>query len=87
LLELYLWASDDGPQPPVASRTEKVAEEASDVLICLLNFCEQAGVDILQATANKIRQNELKYPIEQVKGRLEKHSEYPAHSASQQVEE
>ena len=83
LLELYLWSSDDGPQPPVKSRNDKVAEEAADVLICLLNFCERAGVDILKATADKIRHNEQKYPTEQVRGRLEKHSEYPNDSATE----
>ena len=82
LLELYLWSSDKGPQPPVESRKAKVAEEAADVFICLLNFCDRAGVDILRATAAKIEQNELKYPVEQVKGRLEKHSEYPSDSAT-----
>ena len=30
LLELYLWAADDGPQPPVSSRQPKVADEAAD---------------------------------------------------------
>ena len=77
LLELYLWSADDGPQPPVESRNVKVAEEAADVLICLLNFCDKAGVDLLKATEAKILRNEEKYPIEKVKGRLEKHSEYP----------
>ena len=77
LLELYLWSADDGPQPPVESRNAKVAEEAADVLICLLNFCDKAGVNLLQATEAKISRNEEKYPIEKVKGRLEKHSEYP----------
>ena len=38
LLELYLWSADDGPQPPVAERLPKVADEAADVFICLLNF-------------------------------------------------
>ena len=77
LLELYLWSADDGPQPPVESRNSKVAEEAADVLICLLNFCDKAGVNLLKATEAKISRNEEKYPIEKVKGRLEKHSEYP----------
>lgn len=77
LLELYLWSSDDGPQPPVVERRPKVAEEAADVFICLMNFCERADVNILKAVRSKIQSNAVKYPIEKVKGRLEKHSEYP----------
>lgn len=75
LLELFLWSSDDGPQPPVAARREKVEEEAADVLICLLNFCEQMGIDILEVTDRKIERNRFKYPVEKSSGRLEKHDE------------
>ena len=75
LLELYLWASDDGPQPPVAAREEKVAQEAADVGICLLNFCERAGIDLLAAMADKIEANELRYPVDRARGRLEKAEE------------
>jgi NTP pyrophosphatase (non-canonical NTP hydrolase) len=75
LLELYLWSSDEGPQPPVSARKEKVAQEAADVGICLLNFCEQAGVDLLAAMSEKIEANELRYPVERARGRLEKSEE------------
>ena len=75
LLELYLWASDDGPQPPVASREPRVAEEAADVLICLLNLCDQAGVDLAAAVQAKLLRNEEKYPVELARGRLEKSTE------------
>ena len=75
LLELFLWSSDDGPQPPVASRRSKVEEEAADVLICLLNFCDQMNIDLLEVTNRKIERNRLKYPVEKSSGRLEKHNE------------
>jgi dCTP diphosphatase len=75
LLELYLWASDDGPQPPVEGRSRQVASEAADVAICLLNFCEHAGVDLLQAISDKIDRNAERYPVERAKGRLEKADE------------
>ena len=75
LLELFLWSSDDGPQPPVEGRRSKVEEEAADVLICLLNFCDQMNIDLLEVTERKIERNRLKYPIEKSLGRLEKHNE------------
>lgn len=75
LLELYLWSSDDGPQPPVASRRQKVADEAADVLICLLNLCEQADVDLSAAVARKLARNAEKYPVNKARGRLEKSGE------------
>lgn len=75
LLELYLWSADDGPQPPVVTRRPKVADEAADVLICLLNLCRHAGVDLAAATAAKLEANARKYPVAQARGRLEKSTE------------
>ena len=75
LLELFLWASDDGPQPPVAGREEQVWEEVGDVMITLLNFCAAAGIDPIRAAELKLMKNKAKYPIEKSKGRLEKHNE------------
>ena len=75
LLSLYLWSSDDGPQPPIVEREKQVKEEAADVLICLLNFCHQADIDILSVTKQKIQKNAEKYPVEKSFGKLEKHTE------------
>lgn len=75
LLALYLWSADDGPQPPVAARAPRVAEEAADVFISLLNLCDAAGVDLAAAVEAKIARNAEKYPVERARGRLEKSDE------------
>ena len=75
LLELFLWSKDEGPQPPVKGREQDAADEAADVLICLLNFCREMGIDLLAATEQKITKNALKYPVDKSLGRLEKHNE------------
>jgi len=75
LLELYLW-SEDG-RLPVADRRSRVAEEAADVLISLLNLCEAEGVDLTAATEAKLVRNAEKYPESTARGRLEKYDELP----------
>ena len=75
LLSLFLWSSDNGPQPPIASRIPKVHEEAADVMICLLNFCSSMNIDLAQAVYAKIQKNNQKYPIDKSRGKLEKHDE------------
>ena len=75
LLELYLWSADEGPQPAVPSRAPRVADEAADVLICLLNLCEHAGVDLAAAVEAKLARNAEKYPEGAASGRLEKYDE------------
>ncbi|MFT5586325.1 MAG: dCTP diphosphatase [Cognaticolwellia sp.] len=76
VLELYLWSSDQGPQPPVASRVDKVPHELADVLICLLNLADHAKVDLASAFQDKLAMNAEKYPASKVAGRMEKYSEY-----------
>ncbi|MEO0604643.1 MAG: nucleotide pyrophosphohydrolase [Myxococcota bacterium] len=76
LLELYLWSSDDGPQPLHPPRAAKVADEAADVLMCLLNFCDRAGVDLASALEAKLTKAEAKYPVDRVKGQALKYHEY-----------
>ena len=78
LLALYLWSADGGPQPPVASRAPRVAAEAADVMICLLNLCAAAQIDLLAAVEDKLRQNASKYPVERALGQLLKYDELPA---------
>ncbi len=77
LLELYLWCADDGPQPMEESRDPRVADEAADVLICLLNFCDRAEVDLASAVRDKLARAEKKYPADRVRGQAKKYDEYP----------
>ena len=76
LLELFLWSSDDGPQPPVEGRDSRVHEEIGDVLITVLNFCSVTGIDPIKAALEKLEKNREKYPVKYSKGRLEKHNEF-----------
>ncbi|MFT4627292.1 MAG: dCTP diphosphatase [Myxococcota bacterium] len=81
LLELYLWCDDDGPQPLAPERAPKVADEAADVLLCLLNFCDRAGVDLAAALGSKLERAAQKYPVDRVRGRALKYDEYDEWSA------
>jgi dCTP diphosphatase len=75
LLELFLWAKDDGPQPALPERRARLDDEAADVLICLLNLCDRAGVDLPAAFWQKLAKNEERYPVERARGSLRKHDE------------
>ncbi len=84
LLELYLWSEDGGPQPPEAARVPKVADEAADVLICLLNLADRAGIDLVDALRNKLAAAEIKYPADRVRGKARKYSEYEEWTAPEE---
>jgi len=76
LLALFLWAADGDPQPPPHRRAQ-VEDEAADVLLCLLNFCERTGVDLESAFRKKLADAEAKYPADRVRGQAKKYDEYP----------
>ena len=76
LLELFLWCADDGPQPLNASRKEAVAEEAADVFLCLLNFCNRTEIDLSLALKAGLAKANRKYPADRVRGKALKYNEY-----------
>ena len=76
LLELYLWCEDEGPQPLHPDRQPRVADEAADVFLCLLNFCDRANIDLAQALDSKLERAAKKYPENRVRGQALKYDEY-----------
>ncbi len=71
LLELFLWTREGpGPHAPGTAppASERLEEEAADVLISLLGFCDVAGIDLLGATAKKLDALEFKYPVDLARG-------------------
>ena len=75
LLELFLWCRDEGPQPALPEREARLPDEAADVLICLLNLCDRAGIDLEAAFWRKLEANATRYPVDEARGSLRKYDE------------
>lgn len=73
LLECFLWVKDG--EEIEDSRRSHIAEEAADVLICLVNFCTQAGIDLPRAFHEKLARNAAKYPVDKARGSRSKYDE------------
>jgi NTP pyrophosphatase (non-canonical NTP hydrolase) len=54
-----------------------VADELSDVLYWVLLIAKDLDVDLAEAFAEKLRKNELKYPVEKSRGSFRKYDELP----------
>jgi NTP pyrophosphatase (non-canonical NTP hydrolase) len=74
LLELFQWDLEDAP-PLDSARRERIAEELADIGIYALLLAHEAGIDLGRAIADKIDENERKYPVEKAKGRSTKYTE------------
>lgn len=53
----------------------EIEDEAADVLYFLLRFAQKYRIDLSKALDDKIRKNELRYPINKFKGSNKKYSE------------
>jgi NTP pyrophosphatase (non-canonical NTP hydrolase) len=69
LLEAFLWKS------PEEASSEKIKEELADVFAYAILLANECGLDVSEIVASKIEANELKYPIEKVKGSAKKYNE------------
>jgi NTP pyrophosphatase (non-canonical NTP hydrolase) len=72
IMEHFQWYT---PEESVArmddpQRKAAVADELADVLIYCLSFANSAGIDISQAVLQKLAYNQIRFPIEAVRGRL-----------------
>jgi len=54
---------------------EKFAEEIADVAIYLIRLCQVENIDFLEALADKLKKNEVNYPIEKSKNSSAKYTE------------
>lgn len=77
LLEWFQWKTDGEIERQLKSdKRQALEDELADVTAYLAYLCHDLGVDINQALAAKIDKNAEKYPVDQVKGRSDKYTEY-----------
>ncbi len=67
LLENFQWGSENAD-------IENIKEEVADVFGYLLLLCKELDIDILEATNNKIKLNNEKYPVKKAFGNSKKYN-------------
>ena len=67
LLENFQWGSENAD-------IENIKEEVADVFGYLLLLCQELDIDILEATNNKIKLNNEKYPVRKSFGNSKKYN-------------
>lgn len=77
LLELSQWKPEADFEEEAFSEPmqQRLKEECADVLLYLLLIAERTGIDLQQAAADKIKANNLKYPVEKSHGRSTKYTQ------------
>jgi NTP pyrophosphatase (non-canonical NTP hydrolase) len=54
---------------------EKICGELADVLFAVLRFAQLYGIDLTEEFCRKMKENELKYPVEKARGSNKKYDE------------
>ena len=71
IMEHFQWQSlaDSTSLMADPDKRAEVADELADVLIYCLSFANSTGIDVAAAIQKKLARNEVRFPIEKVKGR------------------
>lgn len=75
LLEHFQWMTEAQSRDLPADKKAKVAAEAADVLLYLLQLCDKLDIDLAQAARDKLVRNAEKYPVERARGNSRKYDE------------
>ena len=75
LLEHFQWLTEEQSRTLAGERKQAVAAEAADVLLYLLQLCDQLGIDLMVAAHQKLQANAEKYPVDKARGSSKKYTE------------
>jgi NTP pyrophosphatase (non-canonical NTP hydrolase) len=76
LVEHFQWLTEEQSRRLAPEKLAEVRDEMADVLVYLVRLADKLDVDLLDAAAQKIEKNALKYPADKVRGSMKKYSEY-----------
>lgn len=69
LLEAFLWKNAED------ANAEKVKEELADVIAYALLLADKYKFNVVDIVTDKIKENEIKYPVDKAKGTAKKYNE------------
>jgi len=77
LLECFQWKTDAEIEELLndPKKKKEIEEEIADIAIYLHLLCHDLNIDLDDVIKEKIKANELKYPVEKSKGNAKKHTE------------
>jgi len=75
VMEHFLWKTDAEIHEYLKKHKNEVAEELSDTLYWVLLMSYDLDIDLADAFAKKMAQNEAKYAIDKAKGNHKKYTE------------
>jgi len=76
LLEHFQWLTEEQSNTLPEKTHKEVALELADIFIYLIRIADKLNVDLMHTANKKILINEKRYPVQKVKGKSKKYTEY-----------
>ena len=76
IVEHFQWLTEEQSKALPKDKIEEVQTELADTFIYLIRLADELGIDLVDAAFNKIKLNEIKYPVEKVRSSAKKYTEY-----------
>jgi dCTP diphosphatase len=76
IVEHFQWLTEGQSRNLFPEKLAEVREEIGDVMIYLLELANKLGIDPVEAAKAKLEINKQKYPVDLVKGKASKYTEY-----------
>jgi len=73
LLEHFQWKTTEEVEKYAQQNLAEIRDEIADIALYLFELADNLGINLMSAMEEKLRKNELKYPVEKAKG---KHTKY-----------
>jgi NTP pyrophosphatase (non-canonical NTP hydrolase) len=73
LLEHFQWKTKEEVRKYVTQNKTEIKDEIADIALYLFELADNLGINLIGAMEEKLKKNEMKYPVEKAKG---KHTKY-----------
>ena len=73
LLEHFQWKTTEEVEKYARQNHAEIKDEIADIALYLFELADNLGISLIDAMDQKLKKNEMKYPVEKAKG---KHTKY-----------
>jgi dCTP diphosphatase len=76
IVEHFQWLTEGQSKCLPKEKIGEVETELADTFIYLIRLADELDIDLMDAAFNKVKINEIKYPVEKVRSSAKKYTEY-----------
>lgn len=75
LLEHFQWKTTEEVEKYARENHGEIKDEIADIAMYLFELADNMSIDLINAMEEKLRKNEIKFPVAKVKGNAKKYTE------------